>query len=58
MKQLHFDPGPIDGVFGQDTEYAVVSVQKYYNLPRTGRIDAGVQAALEQLPVLGQRCRR
>ena len=46
MKQLHFDPGPVDGVFDQDTEYAVVSVQKYYNLPRTGRIDFGVQAAL------------
>jgi peptidoglycan hydrolase-like protein with peptidoglycan-binding domain len=46
MKQLHFDPGPIDGIFSQNTEYAVVSVQKYYHLPRTGRIDAGVQAAL------------
>jgi len=46
MKQLHFDPGPVDGVFSQNTEYAVVSVQKYYHLPRTGRIDVGVQAAL------------
>jgi hypothetical protein len=43
---LHFDPGPVDGHFDQDTQYAVVSVQKYYNLPRTGRIDAAVQSAL------------
>ena len=47
MKALHFDPGPVDGVFDQQTEYAVVSVQKYYNLPRTGRIDAAVQSALQ-----------
>ena len=46
MKQLHFDPGPVDGVFDQDTQYAVQTVQKYYGLARTGRIDAGVQAAL------------
>ena len=46
MKQLHLDPGPIDGVFGQATRYAVQTVQKYYGLPRTGVIDAGVQAAL------------
>jgi len=47
MKQLHFDPGPVDGVFDQDTQYAVQSVQKYYGLPRTGRIDFGVQVALD-----------
>ena len=28
MKQLHFDPGTVDGQFGQDTEYAVVAVEK------------------------------
>jgi peptidoglycan hydrolase-like protein with peptidoglycan-binding domain len=46
MKALHFDPGPVDGVFDQDTEYAVTTVQKYFNQPRTGVIDAGVDLAL------------
>jgi peptidoglycan hydrolase-like protein with peptidoglycan-binding domain len=46
MAQLHLDPGPVDGVFDQKTQYAVVTVQKYYNQPRTGVIDAGVQQAL------------
>jgi len=46
MKALHFDPGPVDGVFDQDTEYAVTTVQKYFGLPRTGVIDTGVDLAL------------
>ena len=41
MKDLHFDPGPVDGVFDQDTQYAVIAVQKYFGLPRTGVIDTG-----------------
>jgi peptidoglycan hydrolase-like protein with peptidoglycan-binding domain len=46
LKDLHFDPGPVDGIFDQRTQYAVVAVQKYYDQPRTGVIDAGVQLAL------------
>ncbi|HUI50103.1 MAG TPA: L,D-transpeptidase family protein [Acidimicrobiia bacterium] len=46
MKQLHFDPGPVDGVFDQDTQYAVTTVQKYFGLPRTGVINAGVDLVL------------
>jgi peptidoglycan hydrolase-like protein with peptidoglycan-binding domain len=46
MKQLHLDPGPIDGVFGQATRYAVQTVQKYYGLPRTGVITTAVDLAL------------
>jgi peptidoglycan hydrolase-like protein with peptidoglycan-binding domain len=46
MKALHFDPGPIDGYFDQKTHYAVIAVQKYFQQPRTGVIDAGVQLAL------------
>lgn len=46
MKQLHFDPGHVDDVFDQDTQYAVTAVQKYYGLPRTGVIDEGVDFAL------------
>jgi peptidoglycan hydrolase-like protein with peptidoglycan-binding domain len=46
MKQLHFDPGHVDDYFDQATAYAVSTVQKYFGLPRTGRIDAGVDFAL------------
>lgn len=46
MKALHFDPGPVDGVFGQDTQYAVTTVQKYFGLPRTGRINTAVDLVL------------
>jgi hypothetical protein len=46
MQELKLDPGPVDGVYDQRTAYAVSAVQKYYNQPRTGRIDAGAQQAL------------
>ena len=47
LKNLHFDPGTVDGVFGQDMEYAVVTVEKLYNLDRDGRLGPMVQLALE-----------
>jgi peptidoglycan hydrolase-like protein with peptidoglycan-binding domain len=46
LKDLHFDPGPVDGQFSQDTQYAVIAAQKYYNQPRTGRIDGALALAL------------
>jgi hypothetical protein len=46
MKALHFDPGPVDDVFDQDTRYAVTTVQKYFGLARTGVINAPVQLVL------------
>jgi hypothetical protein len=46
MKELHFDPGKVDDYFDQDTWYAVVTVQKYFGLPRTGVIDGAVQVVL------------
>jgi len=47
LKALHFDPGTVDGVFGQDTEYAVVAVEKLYGMDRDGRIGPMVKLALE-----------
>jgi peptidoglycan hydrolase-like protein with peptidoglycan-binding domain len=46
LKELHFDPGPVDGVFDQDTQYAVMSVEKYFGQPRNGTIDRAVQLVL------------
>ena len=48
--------GPVDGVFDQDTQYAVTTVQKYFGLPRTGVIDPGVDLALTRLPLQRRRC--
>ena len=47
LKQLHFDPGPVDGVFDQDTQYAVTAVEKFAGLTRDGSIGPMVQHALE-----------
>jgi peptidoglycan hydrolase-like protein with peptidoglycan-binding domain len=47
LKDLHFDPGSVDGQYGQDTEYAVTAVEKLYGLPRDGRIGPMVKLALE-----------
>jgi peptidoglycan hydrolase-like protein with peptidoglycan-binding domain len=38
LTDLHFDPGPVDGMYGQATMYAVQTLQKVGGLPRTGRI--------------------
>ncbi|MDQ1521050.1 MAG: hypothetical protein QOI55_2123 [Actinomycetota bacterium] len=46
LKQLHFDPGPVDGYFDQDTQYAVQTVEKLFGGVRDGRIGAGVRFAL------------
>ncbi len=47
LKALHFDPGPVDGVYSEDTEYAVVAVEKLYGQPRDGVIGPNVKFALE-----------
>ena len=47
LRQLHFDPGPLDGVYGQDTQYAITAVDKLFGLDRDGEINVAVQQALE-----------
>jgi hypothetical protein len=46
LKDLHFDPGEIDGYFDSDMQYAIIGVQKYFGQERTGVIDGGVHLAL------------
>ena len=41
MADLHFDPGPVDGVFDQQTAYAVQALQKLGGTAPTGRITDG-----------------
>jgi peptidoglycan hydrolase-like protein with peptidoglycan-binding domain len=47
LKELHFDPGPVNGVYSPDTAYAVVSVEKLLGLSRDGMIGPNVEAGLE-----------
>jgi peptidoglycan hydrolase-like protein with peptidoglycan-binding domain len=47
LHDLKFDPGPVDGSYGQDVVYAVQAVQKIMGLPRDGRIGPEEKAALE-----------
>jgi peptidoglycan hydrolase-like protein with peptidoglycan-binding domain len=39
LKEAGFDPGPIDGQFGQKTAQAIREYQKSNGLPATGRLD-------------------
>jgi peptidoglycan hydrolase-like protein with peptidoglycan-binding domain len=47
LKNLHFDPGPVDGVYSQDTAYAVTAVEKLLGLKRDGVIGPRVRLGLE-----------
>lgn len=50
LKQLGFDPGPIDNVYGKLTRDAVLQFQTAHSLPRTGALDADTWSAIvEQL---------
>jgi hypothetical protein len=46
LKQLGFDPGPIDNVYGKLTRDAVFQFQTMHSLPRTGVIDADTWSAI------------
>ena len=48
LAQLHFDPGPVDGVYSQDTQYAVTAVDKLFGFPRDGVINTAVERSLER----------
>ena len=46
LEALRFDPGPVDGVFDQDTRYAVTAFQKVNDMPRTGEATPDVMSAV------------
>jgi hypothetical protein len=52
LKELHFDPGPADGGFGQATVYAVQGFQKLAGMAPDGRVGTQVQAALASPPAV------
>jgi hypothetical protein len=50
--ELHFDPGPADGTFGQATVYAVEGFQKLAGMRPDGRVGPEVAAALTTPPAV------
>ena len=42
-----FDPGPADGLLGEQTIDAITAFQGKAGLPKTGQIDTGLVAALQ-----------
>jgi hypothetical protein len=48
LAALGYWPGAIDGVYDQDTAYAVVALQKTAGLPRDGSVGPSTRAALDE----------
>lgn len=46
LKDLGYQPGPVDGLFGANTRRAIVRYQEDNNLPKTGQIDKATAKAL------------
>lgn len=46
LADLHFDPGAVDGHYGDATTYAVQALQKMTGAPRTGRLGVAESLAL------------
>ena len=59
LKALAYDPGPIDGLWGNATKRAINRFQQNSRLPVTGRLDEGTKDKLgitpdkDSLPVIG-----
>jgi len=47
LKDLGYNPGPLDGIWGQKTEEAVKGFQRDNGLAATGEIDQGTKAKLD-----------
>lgn len=48
LTALHYDLGPVDGVFGAETFHAVVAFQKVHNLGRDGIVGPATWAKLDR----------
>lgn len=46
LDQQRYDPGPVDGVFDQDTAYALTAFQKVQGMDRSGRLTRDVAQRL------------
>jgi peptidoglycan hydrolase-like protein with peptidoglycan-binding domain len=54
LQKKGFDPGPIDGVLGPQTEQAVRKFQEAYGINMSGRIDNQTLYALGQTQLAGE----
>ncbi|HMG55693.1 MAG TPA: peptidoglycan-binding domain-containing protein [Kofleriaceae bacterium] len=57
FKQLGYDPGPIDNVYGRATRNAVMRFQRAQHLPVTGILDEQTWSAIvgQLVPQRGRR---
>lgn len=46
LKEAGFDPGPIDGIFGERTKSALREFQQAHGLPQTGQLDQATRQEL------------
>jgi len=56
LKQIGFDPGPVDGLWGKKTANAVMDFQKWYprrKLAATGKLDELTYVALQESATYG-----
>jgi hypothetical protein len=56
LKQMGFDPGPVDGLWGKKTANAMMEFQKWYprgNLAATGKLDEPTYVALQEAATHG-----
>jgi peptidoglycan hydrolase-like protein with peptidoglycan-binding domain len=46
LKEAGFDPGPIDGLLGEQTKQALREYQKAHGLRQTGQLDESIRESL------------
>ena len=51
LKEAGFDPGPIDGLLGEQTKQALREYQKAHGLRQTGQLDESTRASLMVQPM-------
>ena len=49
LKNLGFDPGPVDGIVGPKTSAAILSFQMKYGLPENGKVDSALRDRLRDI---------
>ncbi|MBU1213418.1 MAG: peptidoglycan-binding protein [Alphaproteobacteria bacterium] len=54
LKQMGYEPGPVNGAYSAETERAIRNLETDHNLPETGRVSGRLVEALAALANRGQ----
>jgi peptidoglycan hydrolase-like protein with peptidoglycan-binding domain len=52
LNRLGFDPGPVDGLFGENTQMAITAFERQQGMPVSGQVSPALAARLEALQTL------